>query len=74
MCISMTNPAVASATAAALGTLTPQPCTPVPVGAWICPGKVRVAGKPVLTSEGKLKCAYMGDISITNPGQQTVRV
>lgn len=74
MCKSMTNPAVAAATAAALGTLTPQPCVPVPAGTWNCPGKVRVAKKPVLTNEGTLKCAYMGDITIKSPGQQTVRV
>ena len=73
LCTSMTNPVVASATAAALGVLTPQPCTPVPTGTWQCSGKVRVAGKKVLTSEGTLRCAYMGTISITNPGQQTVR-
>ena len=74
MCTSMANPAVASATAAALGTLTPQPCVPVPAGTWICSGKVRVAGKTVLTNEGSLKCAYAGDITIKDPGQRTVRV
>ena len=73
MCTSMANPAVAAATAAALGVLTPQPCTPTPAGTWICPGKVRVGGKPVLTNEGKIMCAFAGSISITNPGQQTVR-
>ncbi len=73
MCTSLANPAVASATAAALGVLTPQPCTPVPAGGWVCPGKVRVAGKPVLTNDGKLMCAYGGTISILNPGQMTVR-
>ena len=74
MCQSLANPAVASATAAALGTLTPQPCVPVPAGTWICSGKVRVAGKTVLTNEGSLKCAYAGDITIKDPGQRTVRV
>ena len=73
MCTSLANPAVAAATAAALGVLTPQPCIPVPAGTWMCPGKVRVGGKPVLTNDGKLTCAYGGTISILNPGQTTVR-
>ena len=73
MCTSLANPTVAAATAAALGVLTPQPCIPSPEGAWICPGKVRVGGKPVLTNDGKLMCAYGGSISITNPGQSKVR-
>lgn len=71
MCTSMANPAVAAATAAALGVLTPQPCVPVPAGTWVCPGTIRVGGKPILTSDGKLTCAYGGTISITNPGQTT---
>ena len=74
MCTSLANPAVAAATAAALGVLTPQPCVPSPMGTWVCPGKVRVAGKPVLTSEGKLTCAYGGTISIMNPGQMTTKI
>ena len=35
MCVSMANPQVAAATAAALGVLTPQPCMLVPAGTWI---------------------------------------
>ena len=67
------DPAVAAATAAAMGVLTPQPCVPAPAGGWICPGKVRVGGKPILTSDGKLTCSYGGSISITNPGQVAVK-
>lgn len=73
MCTSLANPTVAAATAAALGVLTPQPCIPSPAGAWICPGPIRVGGKPVLTTDGKLMCAYGGTITIQNPGQMTVR-
>ena len=71
MCNSMANPAVASATAAAMGVLTPQPCVPAPAGVWVCPGTIRVGGKPILTTDGKLTCAYGGTISVTNPGQTT---
>jgi len=74
MCTSMANPVVAAATAAALGVLTPQPCIPATVGAWICPGKVLVSNKPILTQDGKLICSYGGSISIINPGQTTLIV
>ncbi len=73
MCTSLANPAVASATAAALGVLTPQPCTPVPAGTWI-PTKptIIIGGKPCLTQDCKLMCSYAGSISITMPGQMKV--
>src|ERR1700712_3278268 len=41
MCTSLANPEVASATAAALGVLTPQPCEPVIVMGW-APGSASV--------------------------------
>jgi len=72
MCTTLSNPAVASATAAALGVLTPQPCMPVIAGAWIGGGKVMVGGKPCLTLDSKCVCSYGGNISITNPGQMKV--
>ncbi|MCR5033165.1 MAG: DUF4280 domain-containing protein [Lachnospiraceae bacterium] len=73
MCTSLANPAVAAATAAALGVLTPQPCTPVPAGTWI-PTKpaVLVNGKPCLCSDCKMMCSYGGSISVVSPGQATV--
>lgn len=69
-CMSIANPMVASATAAALGVLTPQPCIPVPAGTWL-PGakKTSIANSPVLTDNSKLMCAWAGSISILNPGQ-----
>ncbi|MBO5551456.1 MAG: DUF4280 domain-containing protein [Lachnospiraceae bacterium] len=70
MCTSLANPAVAAATAAALGVLTPQPCTPVPAGTWIpTKPKILLDGKPCLTQDCKLMCGYAGQITITLPGQ-----
>ncbi len=70
MCTSLANPAVAAATAAALGVLTPQPCTPVPAGTWLpTKPKVIVGGKPCLANDSKLMCAFAGNISITFAGQ-----
>ena len=75
MCTSMANPAVASATAAALGVLTPMSCTPVPAGPW-APGvpQVLVGGKPALNQQCRLNCAYGGMIQFTNSGCMTVQI
>ena len=71
MCTSLANPAVAAATAAALGVLTPQPCTLVPAGTWIPSNpKVLIGGIPCLTSDATLMCGLgAGTIKIVNPGQ-----
>lgn len=75
MCQSLANPTVASATAAALGTLTPMPCVPVIPGPWT-PGSptVWIGGKPALTNSCKLMCAYGGVIQISNPGTTNIQV
>lgn len=73
MCTTQTNPAVAAATAAALGVPTPAPCVPA-TAAWM-PGQKAsrvIGGKPVLTNDCKCMCTYGGVISITNPGQAKV--
>ena len=73
LCTSMANPTVASATAAALGVLTPMPCVPSPVGPWMgggtCP---MVSGQPGLSNEATLVCSYGGTIRILSPGQTKV--
>lgn len=75
MCISLSNPQVAAATAAALGVLTPQPCIPVTPAPWV-PGSpnVLVANMPALNNSSKLMCSWGGVIQITNPGQQTINI
>ena len=75
MCMSPANPAVAAATAAALGVLTPMPCIPNTAAPW-APGAptVLVAGQPALDDTSKLMCIWAGVISITSPGQMTERI
>jgi len=75
MCSCLANPAVASATAAALGVLTPMPCLPNTATPW-APGSptVLIGGQPALNHTSKLMCLWGGLISITNPGQATIQV
>jgi hypothetical protein len=69
MCQTMANPQVAAATSAALGTLTPQPCMPVPTAPWT-PGSsfVKLNEQKALTSDSKCTCAWTGTIEIASPG------
>jgi hypothetical protein len=64
MCQSMANPAVAAASAAARGVLTPMPCTPV-CSMWV-PGDptTQIQGIPALTRTSQLMCAFAGVITI----------
>ena len=75
ICTSMANPQVASATAAALGVLTPMPCVPVTTAPW-APGSptVLIAGKPALNQSSKCMCSWGGVISITSPGTMTIQI
>lgn len=74
-CMSIANPTVAAATAAALGVLTPMPCIPAPAGPWI-PGSVTVmiGNKPALNSNCKLMCSYAGVIQVSVPTCMNVMV
>lgn len=74
MCQSLANPAVAAATSAALGTLTPMPCTPLIVGPWTpAAPRTTVGGVPALAAGSTAQCAYGGVISITMPGSATTQ-
>lgn len=75
VCSSLANPAVASATAAALGVLTPMPCVPVPTGPWITGSPtVLIGNMPALNSDSKLMCAWAGVIQVGFPGQASCMV
>ena len=70
MCISLANPTVAAATAAALGVLTPMPCIPVTASPWVPGAPTVMLGKqPMLDSTSKCMCNWAGVISIVFPGQ-----
>lgn len=73
MCSSLANPAVASATAAAQGVLTPQPCTPNVAAPWT-PGVplVLVSGQPAVNATCTCACAFGGAITVTVPGAAQV--
>lgn len=75
MCTSIANPTVASATAAALGVLTPMPCIPATSTPWI-PGAptVLLANMPALDNTCKLMCNWLGVIQVTVPGQITEQI
>lgn len=75
VCTSIANPTVASATAAALGVLTPMPCIPNTVAPWV-PGSptVLIANMPALNNSSKCLCTWAGVISVAAPGQFNVQV
>ena len=74
LCQSLANPMVASATSAAMGTLTPMPCIPNTPTPWV-PGnpKVLVGNQPALNKTSQLMCTWAGVINVQMPGQFTVK-
>ncbi|WP_266158041.1 DUF4280 domain-containing protein [Dyella silvatica] len=75
MCMSLANPQVAAATAAALGVLTPQPCIPNTPAPWI-PGAptVLLGNQPCLDNTCTCQCLWAGVISVASPGQVTEQI
>jgi hypothetical protein len=68
MCQTQANPQVASATAAAMGVLTPQPCVPELTSPW-SPGSsvVTVGDVKALTDDSTCSCTWTGSISVSDP-------
>ena len=72
VCTSMSNPAVAAATSAALGVLTPMPCTPAIVAPWTPGSSSCLIGTfPALTDDSVCTCSFGGVVTITSAGQFT---
>jgi hypothetical protein len=75
MCSSPANPVVVTATAAALGVLTPMPCVPATAAPWVVGAPtVLIGNMPALDNVSKLMCNWGGVIQIVNPGQTTVMI
>lgn len=73
MCMSLENPEVAAATAAALGVLTPMPCIPLVVDPWDPPSELLTyMGIPLATMESKCLCVWGGEIMADTPAEVTV--
>lgn len=74
-CCSLANPTVASATAAALGVLTPMPCVPVTPAPWVTGAPTLMLGNmPALNDTSTLMCTWGGVISVVVPGQFTEQI
>lgn len=70
LCFSLANPAVAAATAAHLGVLTPMPCVPKTSSPWVKgEEKLLLKNFPALCQDDTLQCAWQGTISIVHCGQ-----
>ena len=77
MCISPTNPAFVSATAAAMGVPTPVPCVPATPAPWVTGAPTVLLGNfPALDNISTLACALgtPGCIMVMVPGQLTEQI
>ena len=73
MCNTLANPAVAAATAANNGVLTPQPCVPALTGSWNgTAGKLNVGGMAAVLESSTAICSYAGNISISLTGNHNI--
>ena len=75
MCTSLANPVVASATAAALGVLTPMPCIPATPAPWVAGAPTVLLGNfPSLDNVSQLMCMWAGVITFVDAGEATVEI
>ncbi|MDY6991878.1 MAG: DUF4280 domain-containing protein [Pseudomonadota bacterium] len=75
LCQSLANPAVASATSAASGVLTPQPCVPVTPAPWTPGSPTTLIGHaPALNHTSQLMCTWAGVIEVAEPGQARFQI
>jgi|SRR5262245_4346660 len=77
MCMSPANPVVASATAAAMGVLTPMPCIPNTPSPWVTGAiapPVQLGFQPSLDNVSQLLCVWAGVITFTTAGEFTVNI
>jgi hypothetical protein len=75
MCMSIANPMVASATAAALGVLTPMPCIPNTPAPWVTGAPTVLLGNfPSLDNVSQLMCMWAGVITFVDAGETTVQI
>jgi hypothetical protein len=72
LCSSLANPQVASATSAASGVLTPQPCQPI-LSPW-SPGSAHVTIDEVATFDdsSQCNCTWSGVVTVSSAGQTDV--
>ncbi|TVQ89729.1 MAG: DUF4280 domain-containing protein [Chromatiaceae bacterium] len=74
-CTTLSNPAVAAATSAAMGVLTPVPCVPVTPAPWAPGAPTVILGHlPALNNTSTLMCTWGGVITVVNPGQATEQI
>src|SRR5882757_6705369 len=75
MCMSIANPTVAAATAAALGVLTPMPCIPATPAPWVAGAPTVLLGNfPSLDNVSQLMCMWAGVITFVDAGEVTVNI
>ena len=73
LCSASTNPAVIAVTIATAGSVKQAPCIPAVVAPWISSKPtVLVCGAPIINNNDTCMCMWLGQITISFPGQISV--